>query len=124
VIEALKGFPGKVLAFACKGHVTQRDYETVLIPAVQEAIKQQGKIRLYYEIGPDFSAIDPGAVWDDFKVGMGHASRWDRIALVTDVDWIRHTIRAFSFVISGAVKIFPVADQAKAKEWIVEGLTH
>ena len=44
MIEALKGFPTKVLAFACKGHVTKRDYETVLIPAVTEALKQEGKV--------------------------------------------------------------------------------
>ena len=37
MIEVLKGFPTKVLAFACKGHVTKRDYETVLIPAVGDA---------------------------------------------------------------------------------------
>ena len=37
-IEALEGFPTKVFAFACKGHVTKHDYETVLIPAVEEAI--------------------------------------------------------------------------------------
>lgn len=120
MIEALKGFPTKVLAFACKGHVTKRDYETVLIPAVEEALKQKGKLRLYYQIDPDFSGIEPGAVWDDFKVGMEHVLRWERIAVVTNVDWIRYTIRAFSFVIPGAVKIFPVDEQAKAREWILE----
>src|SRR5208282_4161731 len=96
MIEALNGFPTKVLAFACKGHVTKRDYETVLIPAVEEALKQKSKVRLYYQIDPDFSGIEPGAVWDDFKVGMEHVLRWERIAVVTDVDWIRYTIRAQS----------------------------
>jgi len=122
MIEALQGFPAKVLAFACREHVTKRDYETVLIPAVEEALKKEGKVRLYYQIGPDFSGIDPGAVWDDFKVGMEHVLRWERIAVVTDVDWIRYTIRAFSFVIPGAVKIFQVAEAAQAREWIVEGM--
>lgn len=117
MIEALKGFPSKVLAFACKGHVTRHDYETVLIPAVEEAFKQQGKVRLYYQIDRDFSGIDPGAMWEDFKVGMEHALRWERIAVVTDVDWIRHTIRVFNFVIPAAIRIFPVNDQAKAREW-------
>ena len=122
MIEPLKGFPGKVVAFACKGHVTKRDYETVLIPAVREALKQPGKLRLYYQIDPDFSGIEPGAVWDDFKVGMEHLLRWERIAVVTDVDWIRYTIRAFSFVIPGVTKIFAVNEQAKAREWILEGM--
>jgi SpoIIAA-like len=122
MIEALKGFPTKVLAFACKGHVTKRDYETVLIPAVEEALKQQGKVRLYYQIATDFSGIEPGAMWDDFKVGMEHLLRWECIAVVTDVDWIRHTLRVFSFVIPGAVKIFRLNEEAQAREWILAGL--
>lgn len=122
MIEALKGFPTKVLAFACKGHVTKSDYETVLIPAVEEALKQQGKIRLYYQIDPDFTGIEPGAMWDDFKVGMEHVLRWERIAVVTDVDWIRYTFRAFSFVIPSLAKIFRVDEQEKARNWIMEGL--
>ena len=122
MIEALKGFPTQVLAFACKGHVTKRDYESVLIPAVNEALQQRGKLRLYYQIDPDFSGIDPGAVWDDFKVGMEHVLRWERIAVVTNVDWIRHAIRAFSFVIPGKVRIFPLDEQAKAREWILDDM--
>ena len=121
MIEALKGFPTKVPAFTCKGHVTKRDYESVLIPAVNEALQQRGKLRLYYQIDPDFSGIDAGAVWDDFKVGMEHVLRWERIAVVTNVDWIRYTIRAFSFVIPGVAKIFRLDEQAKAREWISEG---
>jgi hypothetical protein len=123
MIDALKGFPTKVLAFACKGHVTKRDYETVLIPAVEEALKQKGKVRLYYRIDPDFSGIEPGAVWDDFKVGMEHVLRWERIAVVTDVEWIRYTIRAFSFVIPAVTKIFPLDEEAKARDWIVGDMT-
>src|SRR5208282_3331629 len=123
MIDALKGFPTKVLAFACKGHVTKRDYETVLIPAVKQALKQTGKVRLYYQIDPDFSGIEPGAVWDDFTVGMEHVLRWERIAVVTDVDWIRYTIRAFSFVIPAVTKIFPLDEKAKARDWIVADMT-
>lgn len=121
MIEALKEFPTQVLAFACKGKLTKHDYETVLIPAVEEALKQPGKIRLYYQIDRDFAGIEPGAVWDDFKVGMEHVLRWERIAVVTDVDWIRYTIRAFSFVIPAAVQVFRTDEKAKAREWIVTG---
>jgi hypothetical protein len=122
MIEALNGFPSGVLAFACKGHVTRADYETVLIPAVEKALRQPGKLRLYYQIGPDFKGIGVGAMWDDFKVGMEHLSRWERIAVVTDVDWIRYTIRAFSFLMPGVAKILGLNERAEAQKWISEGL--
>ena len=89
---------------------------------MEEALKQPGKVRLYYQIEPDFSGIEPGAMWDDFKVGMEHLLRWDRIAVVTDVDWIRYTFRAFSFVIPGVAKVFRVDEKAKAREWILESM--
>ena len=106
MIEALQGFPSPILAFACKGHVTRNDYETTLIPAVESAMQQPGKVRLYYQINPDFPGIEFGAAWDDFRVGMHHLARWERMAAVTDVDWIRHTIRAFGFLMPGELKIF------------------
>lgn len=123
MIEALSGFPRTVVAFVCKGHVTKRDYETVLIPAVEDALKQHSKVRLYYRIDPDFSGIEPGAIWDDFKVGMEHLFRWERIAVVTDVEWIRYTVQTFSFVIPCMVKVFWVDEAAKAQAWIVEDMT-
>jgi hypothetical protein len=119
MIEPLTDFPDNVVALACKGHVTRRDYETVLVPAVEKALKQHRNVRVYYQIGPDFAGIDPGAVWEDFKVGMEHLRRWERIAVVTDVDWIRHTIRIFSFLIPGEVKVFPTSQTSAAHDWIV-----
>ncbi|HSU29967.1 MAG TPA: STAS/SEC14 domain-containing protein [Bryobacteraceae bacterium] len=122
MIEALNGFPCGVLAFACKGHITKADYETVLIPAVEKALRQPGKVRLYYQVAPDFTGIGVGAMWDDFKVGIEHLHRWERIAVVTDVDWIRYTIRAFSFILPGVTKIFGLNERADAQKWVSEDL--
>jgi hypothetical protein len=124
MIEALTGFPSKVLAFVCKGQVTKDDYETVLIPAVEKALKEPGKVRLYYRTDPDFSGIALGAMWDDFKVGVEHLFRWERFAVVSDIDWIRYTLRAFSFLIPGMVKFFHLSEEARAREWILEDLAH
>jgi len=119
MIEQLSDFPEGILAFACRGHVTRQEYADVLIPAVERALQHHEKVRLYYEIGPDFEGIDTGAVWADVKVGMSHLGRWERIAVVTDVAWIANTMGAFSFVIQAEVRIFPVSDAASARDWIV-----
>ena len=97
MIEQLKDFPDNVVAFVCRGHVTKHDYDTVLVPAVMQALRNHEKLRLYYETAADFFGIDPGAVWEDIKVGMEHLTRWERMAVVTDVEWIKNTIKAFGF---------------------------
>jgi hypothetical protein len=119
MIEYLDGFPDNVVAVACKGHVTRDDYETSLIPRVEQALAQHEKVRLYYQVGADFEGIDPTAVWADFKVGMEHLMRWERVAVVTDVDWISHTMKVFSFLIPGDVKIFSLAEAPQARDWIM-----
>jgi hypothetical protein len=50
---------------------------------------------------------------------MEYPLRWDRIAIVTDVGWIRETVRALGFLIPGVVDIFALGDAAKAREWIL-----
>ena len=54
MIEHLAGFPDNVVAFVCKGRVTKADYDTVLIPAVIDALENHQKVRLYYETDPGF----------------------------------------------------------------------
>jgi len=46
VIKALTGFPDNVAAFACHGHVTKSDYETVLIPDVDRRLERHDKVRI------------------------------------------------------------------------------
>ncbi len=121
MIEQLSGFPSNVVAFVCKGRVTKADYDAVLVPAVLNALRTHGKVRLYYETDADFAGIDLGAAWEDFKVGMEHFTRWERIAVVTDVEWIKHTVRFFSFLMPGATKLFSRSEAAQAREWMLAG---
>lgn len=118
MIELLKDFPGNVVALSASGKVTSEDYQKVVIPAVERALNQNDKVRLYYQIGPDFSGIDPGAMWADTKIGMGHFLRWDRIAIVTDVEWIKHTASAFGFLMPAAVNVYSTQEAETARKWI------
>ena len=88
-------------------------------PAVVRTLERHQKVRLYYETAADFTGIDAGAVWEDFKVGMEHLTRWERVAVVTDVEWIKQTMRFFSFLLPGAMKTFPIAEAAQSRAWIV-----
>ena len=123
MIEALKDFPDNVIAIACHGHVTKADYETVLIPDLEDKLGRHERVRIYCEIAPDYVGLDPGAVWEDTKVGFSHLRDWDRAAMVTDVEWMRHVAKFFGgffgFLVSGEWRAFPIADADKAREWIV-----
>ena len=120
MMEILKDFPGNVLAIRADGRVTQKDYDDVLIPAANAAFALHPKLRVYYETAPEFSGFDAGAMWKDFMVGVSHWTGWERIALVTDIDWIKHTANAFRFFIPCPVKLFAPDESAQAREWVAQ----
>ena len=118
MIEQLLGFPDNVLAFMGRGRITRADYTNVLTPAVEKALATHKRLRLYYELAPDFAGIDPGAMWEDFKVGVEHLTRWQRVAVVTDIEWIKQATWLFSFIIPGTIKSFPTSGADEARAWI------
>jgi hypothetical protein len=42
------------------------------------------------------------------------------MALVTDVEWIRHAANAFGFLMPGELKIFALAEREAATAWAAE----
>lgn len=105
-----------MIAYEARGKVTAADYETILIPAVEQALKEHDKVRLLYHLGDAFSGFEAEALWDDAKVGLRHLTSWERIAVVTDVAWIRSAATAWGATMPGQVRIFTNAELSAAKE--------
>jgi hypothetical protein len=122
MIKQMEGLPAGTLGFRAHGQVTAADYERVVVPDVEAAFALNRKLRLLYVIDEDFTGFDPGAMWDDLKMGARHFSGWERVALVTDVPWLRATANAMGFMVPGEFRLFALADLEKAKRWITERL--
>lgn len=120
MLERMKGLPENVLGFEARGEVTGTDYESVLIPAVEEMLARRKRFRLLYHLGNEFAGFDAKAVWDDAKVGLQHLTAWERVAVVTDVDWIRTAMKTFGFVMPGHVRVFSNSELAAARKWLSE----
>ncbi len=120
MIEMIPGLPDNVLGFSAKGRVTAEDYETVIIPAVEEQFSHQNKLRLLYHIGKESAGFEAAAMWDDTKLGMKHITGWERIAIVTDIEWMRISIKVFGFGIPGEIRVFHNDELADAVRWIGE----
>ena len=118
MIEVLQGFPNNVVACVAKGHITKEDYQKVLMPKIERALESNAKIRCYYELSPEFKGFDAGAAWEDAKIGIEHLTRWERVAVVTEVEWIALATNAFRFLMPGQVRVFSPADSVEAKRWI------
>lgn len=118
MIALIEGLPPGTLGFRAHSQVTAEDYENVVVPDVEAAFALNRKLRLLYVTADDFTGFDPGALWDDAKLGMRHFSGWERVALVTDVPWLRGTAVAFSFAIPAQFRLFHGAEIEEATRWV------
>ena len=118
MIKQIEGLPAGTLGFRAHGQVSATDYERVVVPDVEAAFALNRKLRLLYVTADDFTGFDPGAMWNDAKMGARHFSGWDRVALVTDVPWLRGTATAFSFAIPAEFALFDGANLDEAIRWI------
>jgi len=96
MIERIADMPDGTLGFEAIGEVTADDYRDVMVGPVH-AMAEGGKVRL--------------------EVGLSEPLHWERIALVTDVEWVRHLTAAFGWMVPGRFKTFAVADLDEAKAW-------
>lgn len=120
MVEIIPGLPDDVLAIRAEGTVTAEDYESVIVPAVEAKLKSHDKLRFLYHLGSDFSGFEAGAVWADTKVGLEHFRAWDRIAVVSDVEWVRGITRLFGVAMPGRVRVFRNAELDAALAWVRE----
>ena len=114
MIELINELPDNVIGILARGRVTSDECNDVLRPAMEVSLKRHGKIRLYYEIGCRF----PGAGWDDLEIAIDHLPQWERVAVVTDTGWVRHTVNALRFLIASEVRVFTSDEAPEGRAWI------
>ena len=120
MLTTLKLDSANALGFVASGEVSAGDYESVLIPAVEDLLRLHKKIRLLYHLGPEFIGFTAGAMWDDAKIGLKHIGAWEKIALVTDIEWLRKSAPLIAITVPGEVKVFSNAELDAAILWLQE----
>jgi hypothetical protein len=118
MIEILQGYPDEVLAISSAGRITADDYRNVLVPEAEARIARHGSVRILYYLGPKYQSFSTSAVWSDVLLGLSNWSKFGRVALVTDVEWIRASARLFTPFFRRALRIFAAADLNTASAWI------
>ena len=116
MLQPLDDLPPGVIGFEAVGGVEADDYERVLDPAV-DAAAGDGRIRLVYVLGDRFTGYSAGAAWQDTRLGLTHLKAWDRLALVSDLDWVEHLVGMFGWMVPGDVKPFGLNELPRAIDW-------
>jgi hypothetical protein len=122
MVERIEEMPAGTIGFKVVSDLTGDDYRDQIEPALAAAA-EAGEVRLLFEIDSGFG-MDAGAVIEDaktgLKLGIGHMRAWKRTAIVTEVEWIRKSIKAFGFMAPGELRVFGLAELGAAKVWVGE----
>lgn len=117
-IKMISGLPADVIAYEVTGTLSSHDYKDVLTPLVEEKLKTHDKIKILAVFGDEFDGATASALWDDAWLGLGHIAAFSKLAVVSDIDWIRHGCRIFGPLIPAQLHVFDMSALDDAKEWI------
>jgi len=124
MLKIMNDLPDNVLGVCATGEITATDYETVLIPVIEEKIKRNKKIRVLYQLTNSVEGFELSAMIDDAKVAIGHASALEKMALVSDHHLINAIAKFFSHFMPCKFRIFKNSDLDAAKKWLADPTMH
>jgi len=53
-------------------------------------------------------------------LGLKHLQGWEKMAIVSDIEWVRAAVKIFRLVIPGHVRMFHNNELAAATRWVGE----
>jgi SpoIIAA-like len=122
MLERIAGMPAGTFGFEAVGKVEDDDVEDTVIPVLRRHIAAGGKVRVLYLLGPRMRKYEAEAFGEEVRFVAHHPSAYERVAVVTDEEWLRPALRLLSMLVPGQIRAFPVAALDEAKSWIAGGL--
>ena len=122
MLRRMPDMPAGTIGFEAIGEVEDDDWEHVVEPVLRAEIADGRKVRLLYLLGRRAQEVEGDAMRADAGFRARHASSFERVAVVSDEDWMRPALSTLSFLLPGKAKGFPVHEIAAAKVWLTEDL--
>ena len=119
MIEILTDMPAGVTGIRVSGRISGEELRE--FQPVMEDLGKSAEIRIVEVIDQDYDGFGPGGLTEDLKMGFGallhHHSAFKRIAVVSDKDWVRHTMHAIGWMVPGELAVFGGDELDRAAEW-------
>lgn len=119
MIEVLQDMPAGVAGIRVSGKVTGE--EMIEFKPELEKLLGGEEVRIVEVIAPDYEGFGRGGLVEDLKQGFGtlinNRSAFKRIAIVTDKEWVAHTVHVVGWMVPGELEVFGLDDLERAKEW-------
>lgn len=116
MIEQITALPSNMVEFRASGEVTKQDFDFV-IDQVTKKVDQTGELNYLLVLDTSPSEFTAGAWLNDALLGIKNLLKWNRAAIVTDIDSVIKFTDAFSYAMPGEFKGFHKNEMQSAIDW-------
>lgn len=118
MLRQIADMPSGTVGFEAFGTVDDDDFEDTVEPVLRQAVAAGDPLRVLYLLGEHLHRYDTDTVTEELKFAARHPSAYERVAVVSDEEWLRPALRVLSVLVPGQLRGFPVAELAAAKTWV------
>lgn len=119
MIEVLPDMPPGVTGVRVSGRLHRDDIKK--FEPTMRTMLDTPEIRIVEVIASDYEGFGPGGLLEDMRQGFGalfrHHSAFKRVAVVSDKEWIAHTLHALAWMVPGELALFGLDELDQAKVW-------
>jgi hypothetical protein len=112
---------GKVIGFRIRGKLSEADYTEVLVPIIEDALKNYPKVRILLQV-ENFQGWTVGGAWEDLR-NWPKFRYIERMALASDQSWdevMTWMLKVFASFTHTELRFFRMERLAEAKGWLRE----
>ena len=117
--EVLQDMPDGVTGIRVSGRLRRDDIKE-FTPTMRTMLDSP-EIRMVEVIADDYEGFGPGGLLEDMRQGFGalfrHHSAFKRVAVVSDKEWVVHTLHALAWMVPGELALFGLDELEQAKQW-------
>ena len=120
MITYLENLPANIAGFKATGEITETDFTETVMPKVKALVDKTDKLNYLLVLETSVKNFTIGAWMKDAMMGIKHLTKWNRAAIVSDVEAIRNFTDIFSYFLPGEFKGFEHKDLLDAVDWVSE----
>lgn len=120
MIHYLHDLPSNIVGFKATGEITEKDFTETIIPKVNALVEKTDTLNYLLVLETSLKNFTISAWIKDAMMGIKHLTKWNKVAIVSDIESIRNFTNFFSYLMPGEYKGFEHRDLQKAINWVSE----
>ncbi|MHC1557861.1 SpoIIAA family protein [Actinomycetospora sp. C-140] len=119
MLERMTDVPPEIDGVRAGGVLTRGEYDTVVLPILQDAERADRRLRVLCQIDDDYTGLTPPALWEDLRLGVRAVGRFAACAVVSDLAWLRTACRIAAYAVPYPLRVFGTDEREDAVAWLL-----